>query len=95
MFADIQFPINAEAFTYIVPDELEPIIKIGARVEVPFKRSYKTGIVTGFGKRPKDPAIKLKEIKSLLDEEPFLPKNILDLIKWVSEYYMSPSGLAL
>ena len=95
MYADIQFPINAEAFTYIVPDELASVIKIGSRVEAPFKRGKKVGIVTGFGRKPKDPAIKMKEIKSLLDEEPFLPENILALIKWVSQYYMAPSGLAL
>ncbi len=95
MFANVLFPINVEAFTYIVPDELESVIKIGSRVEAPFKRGKKVGIVTGFGRKPKDPSIKMKEIKSVLDEEPFLPENILNLIKWVSQYYMAPSGLAL
>ncbi len=103
MFADIQFPINADAFTYIVPDELESIIKVGSRVEAPFKRGSKVGIVVGFKKNPpSSPFVKgvkkkiiYKSIKSVLDEEPFLPENILNLIKWVSQYYMTPPGLAL
>ena len=45
MHANVLFPINSEAFTYFVPEELRSDIKIGSRVEVPFKRSCKTGIV--------------------------------------------------
>jgi primosomal protein N' (replication factor Y) len=95
MYANVLFPINAEAFTYIIPDELETAIKAGSRVEAPFKRGKKVGIVTGFCAKPKDTSIKFREIKTVLDEEPFLPLNILELIKWVAQYYLTPSGLAL
>lgn len=119
MFANVLFPINAEAFTYIVPDELESVIKIGSRVEAPFKRGKKVGIVVRIYKDTNMPVgarrrltlnkrathrvaptkeakeITLKHLTSLLDDEPFLPDNILSLIKWVSQYYMTPSGLAL
>jgi primosomal protein N' (replication factor Y) len=40
-------------------------------------------------------SITLKPVKLLLDEEPLIPVNILGLIKWVGQYYMSTSGLAL
>ena len=106
MHANILFPINSEAFTYFVPQELRPDIKIGSRVEVPFKRSCKTGIVValdrnhsssslikGAGKLKKN--ITLKPVKSLLDEDAFLSTNIIKLINWVSQYYISTSGLAL
>ncbi len=96
MHADVQFPINAEAFTYIIPDEMKETVSVGSRVNVPFKRSYKTGIVTAINNiKLKDPSIKLKKIKEVLDDEPFIPVNLLRLIKWVGEYYMSSSGLAL
>jgi len=96
MNADVLFPINAEAFTYLVPDELQGKVMAGSRVSVPFKRSYKVGIVTSVGgKGLKDPSIKLRKIKEVLDEKPFLPENILELIKWTGQYYMSVSGLAL
>jgi primosomal protein N' (replication factor Y) len=96
MHASVLFPINAEAFTYIVPDELQGMIKPGCRVEAPFKRGRKTGIVVGFGKKKlPDSSIKLKEIKSLLDDKPLVPENLLKLIEWTAQYYMSSSGLAL
>lgn len=45
MHVNILFPINAEAFTYLVPEELESKIKIGSRVLAPFKRGKKVGII--------------------------------------------------
>ena len=50
MYADVLFPIHAEAFTYIVPDEIEKDIKVGIRVIAPFKKSEKMGIVTAMGR---------------------------------------------
>ncbi len=96
MYANVLFPINSEAFTYIVPEELEGKTSVGMRVTAPFKRSYKIGIVIWYGKDKKtDEKIRLRSIKALLDEEPLIPGNILNLIKWVGQYYMSSSGLAL
>ncbi len=106
MHANVLFPINSEAFTYTVPAELRSDIKIGSRVEVPFKRSYRTGIVVALDRNPEAASLKkgagkltksitLKPVTSLLDEDIFLPNNILRLLNWVSQYYMSAAGLAL
>jgi len=113
MQANVLFPINAEAFTYLIPEELQAKIKIGSRVKVPFKKSEKAGIVVDIGndsisinplrnrgkqgraKAEFKKKITFRCIKSLLDEEPLVPENILELIKWVGQYYMSTSGLAL
>jgi primosomal protein N' (replication factor Y) len=96
LFVNVLFPINSEAFTYLVPEELEVKLKAGMRVLAPFKRKDKVGIVVWLGKEKKtDGKIKLRSIKSLLDEDPLVPENILNLIKWVGQYYMSTSGLAL
>ncbi len=104
MQADILFPINAEAFTYLVPEELESKIKIGSRVLAPFKKSKKVGVVVGFGTPSNPPLTKvgqrggeiiLKPIETVLDEEPLIPENLLKLIKWTGQYYISTSGLAL
>ncbi len=102
MYADVLFPINAEAFTYTVTDDLASGIKTGSRVLAPFKRGHKVGIVTALssiqlalhsnGEKKK---FALKAIKSAPDEEPLVPENILRLIRWAAEYYMSTSGLAL
>ena len=104
MHVNILFPINAEAFTYLVPEELESKIKVGMRVLAPFKKGEKIGIVAGFGTSPHPPITKvgqrrgeiiLKSIESVLDEEPLIPENLLKLIKWTGQYYISTSGLAL
>lgn len=148
MHVNILFPINAEAFTYLVPEELESKIKIGVRVLAPFKKGKKVGIVSGIGSpatmslrgtldsspviargrshrsnlkagseqapqslrekenqeiatsrnvgtRNDKKIIILKSIESVLDEEPLIPENLLKLIKWTGQYYISTSGLAL
>jgi primosomal protein N' (replication factor Y) len=113
MYANVLFPINAEAFTYLVPDDLATKIKTGSRVLAPFKRKEKVGIVVGISTNLPAPyshlikgvkrgdaaetkkAITMKPLKLLLDEESFIPQNILELINWIGQYYMSSSGLAL
>jgi primosomal protein N' (replication factor Y) len=45
MLADVLFPINTRAFSYLVPSELQQTIKVGSLVLAPFKRTEKTGIV--------------------------------------------------
>jgi primosomal protein N' (replication factor Y) len=106
MRINVLFPIHSGAFTYNVPEELQTAIKTGSRVNAPFKKSYKVGIIVEVNSNPPSPAplidrmgtkkqIILKSIKSILDEEAFLPKNLLRLVEWVGQYYMSTSGLAL
>ena len=65
----------------------------------PFKRGKKTGIVTGINDhtdmRVGGKEISLKQIEAVLDEEPLIPLNLLKLIQWVGQYYLSTSGIAL
>lgn len=98
MQANILFPINAGAFTYLVPEEFESRIKIGTRVLAPFRRGKKIGIVQSIQRRAHisdSRKIILKSIEALLDDEPFLPENLLNIIQWTGQYYISTSGLAL
>ncbi len=98
MHIDVLFPINAGSFTYSVPEELVPQIKTGSRVLTPFKRAEKVGIITCIYKKGKSGLsreITVKEVKDVLDDEPFLPRNILKIIEWTGQYYLSTPGLAL
>jgi primosomal protein N' (replication factor Y) len=107
MHVNILFPINAEAFTYLVPDELQSKIKTGVRVLAPFKKGKKVGIVQTIDHRPQTipslakggrgdfKKIDLKTIEAVLDDVPLIPENLLRLIKWTGQYYISTSGLAL
>ncbi len=65
--------------------------KPGCRVRVPFGRTQKVGVVIGTGPSTIDVA-KLKSVIELLDDEPVLSAEILDLIHWASAYYHHPVG---
>jgi primosomal protein N' (replication factor Y) len=98
MLANVLFPINAGAFTYLIPQELESKIKTGVRVLAPFKRSKKVGIVQSTEQRTQSTDLKkitLKTIESVVDDEPFIPVNLLNIIQWTGQYYISTPGLAL
>ena len=82
-----------EPFTYSIPESLADKIIAGNRVIVPFGKTFKTGVVIGF---PADTPLKtVKEIIDLADNDPPLPKNLLELCKWISDYYCCPLGETL
>jgi primosomal protein N' (replication factor Y) (superfamily II helicase) len=66
----------------------------GARVLVPLGSRTVTGcVVDPAAEAPPDTSI--KDIVSVLDDEPFLPATVVDLALWVGDYYASGPGDAL
>ena len=57
------------AFTYRVPEKMQPRIASGMRVLVPFGKRREVGICVDFPRKSSIPAHKMREIESLLDEE--------------------------
>lgn len=93
MFADILLPLPLRGtFTYIIPDELESVIRPGYRVIVPFgKKKFYTGIVTSI--TPIEPkGYKVKPIIQVLDDSPILKYPQLKLWSWIAEYYLCSPG---
>lgn len=98
------------SLTYSVPDEL-PSPAVGARVLVPLGKRTVTGIVLGRvapASDPNDPgsdpngtkavpgdAVSAKPVVEILDAEPFLPPDVVDLASWVAEYYACGVGEAV
>lgn len=96
MLAEVLFPINAEAFTYSVPEALKTEVKIGSRVLAPFKKEKKIGVIVRLNQtRATNKNIKLRPIEAILDKEPLISEDLLKLIQWVGQYYISTSGMAL
>ncbi len=96
----VALPLPLETlFTYGVPERLADKALPGARVEVPFgRRSMQGVIVPGPGPGSAhtdapDPAA-LKQIVAVLDDEPALPPELLDLTAWIAEYYACSWGEA-
>ena len=86
-------------FDYVVGDELWPVA-VGQRVEVPFGRGNKP--VTGFcvevlGKEQakKSRGFKLKAVRRLVDSEVLVDDELMELARWISEYYVCPLGVVL
>ncbi|CEJ69870.1 Primosomal protein N' [Chryseobacterium oranimense G311] len=92
-YAQIVLPLNLKgSFTYKVPEELTPMIQPGMRVLVPFggKKIY-TGIVFELHDNPPESFV-AKEVISILDDKPILPKEQINFWNWLSEYYLCGLG---
>ncbi len=68
--------------------------KSGARVVVPMGPRTMTGVVVGQAAAA-DTAYTIKPIKSVLDDEAFIPPDVVRLTEWVSEYYLAGPGATL
>ncbi len=88
-FCDVALPLPLDtAFTYRLADGMQPVI--GGRVLVPFRQQRMPGVVTGLHDRA--PQVQAKNIISVLDAAPVLDEQLVQLGKWISDYYLAPLG---
>lgn len=82
-------------FDYALPQELVGKVQPGQRVEVPFGKSNRPqiGFCVGLPAQWRMP--KLKQVLTLVDDQPLIDCALFDLAKWISEYYVSPIGRTL
>ncbi len=79
-------------FDYRLPERLRPAATAGCRVKVPFGRRSITGVIMELAEQsPIEPA-RLKSVQQLLDEDPLLDRELLDLLNWAADYYQHPLG---
>ena len=71
-----------QTFTYLVPEELTDKIKIGIRVLVPFGSQKLEGFVLSFNNNNLE--YKLKNIIDIVDLEPVLTEEMIELGKYIS-----------
>ncbi len=92
-FAQIILPLNLKGtFTYKVPQDLVGKIEEGMRVLVSFRgKKIYTGIVAELHENEPE-NFKPKDIISILDDAPILPKQQLEFWFWLSEYYLCNLG---
>jgi primosomal protein N' (replication factor Y) len=94
MFAQVALPLPShKLFTYKIPSHLEGRLDLGFRVLVPLKKRVLSGFVVGMVKTT--PIKNTKEIIDLLDPHPLFSKEMLELTRWVSEYYFCSWGESL
>ena len=82
-----------DSLTYNVPNHVT-VPPVGARVRVPLGTRIVTGCVAGHDAAI-EPETEPKDVVEVLDGEPFLPAAIVDLCRWVADYYMAGIGDAI
>ncbi|MCC7144149.1 MAG: primosomal protein N' [Candidatus Eisenbacteria bacterium] len=94
-YAEIALPTALrQVFTYAVPEEFRAEIQIGQRVMVRFGAQTLAGYVVGFtAKRPE--VARVRSIERIHPPEVLFPPEILDLTRWVADYYIASWGQVL
>lgn len=77
------YPVD-RPFDYLVPVELEELVEVGCRVKVPFGPRNVLGFITALKNGTDISENKLKAINQLLDIEPVLTEEMLQLAKWMT-----------
>ena len=92
MFAEVILPLALPTtYTYAVPPVFADKIKHGSRVEVVLGKNKRyAGIIKLITSEA--PAYNTKEILNVLDDEPVLYPQQLQLWNWMSQYYMCSEG---
>ncbi len=95
LFVDLVFnhPLQ-QTFTYKIPEELMDVVTFGKRVSAPFGRKR---TLTGYVLRVHQnrPDFELKDIIEVVDKEVIFNDRVVNLAKWVAEYYLCSLGEAL
>ncbi|HMP58860.1 MAG TPA: primosomal protein N' [Gemmatales bacterium] len=96
-YAEVVFnrPLTTR-FTYGVPENLAARLQPGMRVRAPFGRGNRLlpGYCVALSVQPRtDRSVKL--LNSIIDDEPLLGPDLLDLTQWLADYYLCGWGQAL
>src|SRR3989442_1625654 len=76
-----------DLLTSRVPEPLRDRVRPGVRVRVPLGRQTRTGVVAAFADAL--PPGELRSIVDVLDADPFLPADLLELCRWTARYYLA------
>ncbi len=87
-------PMRKE-FTYAADPEWAQRIQQGSRVSVPFGRGREVGVVVGTAHECDLPASRVRRIYDVLDEQPVIGEELLELTRWLADYYVCSWGEAL
>ena len=80
-------------FDYLIPYEMAGLVEVGARVKVPFARRQVLGCVTALLESSPHP--KLRPLTKIIGRQSFVSPKILQLARWMGEYYCCPPEIAL
>jgi primosomal protein N' (replication factor Y) (superfamily II helicase) len=98
MFAEIAIPLNVhQTFTYRLPASFAANAKAGCRVLVPFGKQLLTGYIVDIHETleeagQEEEGFEIRDVEELFDTEPLVTAELLNLTKWIADYYYAPWG---
>ena len=93
-FVQVALPLPLfQTFTYAVEDGLANPIKVGSRVVVPLRNEREVGICVGLSDI--SPLRKPKAVLESPDAQPAIAGDLLELCRWMADYYIVPLGVVL
>ena len=81
-----------EALSYRIPENLADLAVPGVRVKVRLRGQSRVGVVVEVVEDPGCPADRVLPVEEVLDPEPLLPPHVLEMIRFVADYYAAPVG---
>ena len=96
-FVEVAVPVHVSStFIYQLPDSLRSLAQPGSRIVVPLGKKFVTGYIVAVLENLRvDTSLKesdVKEAKDILDAVPLVTPELLELTRWVADYYLSPWG---
>ena len=93
MFADVAIPhTRLDCLTYSVPAEMAEAIRVGSAVKVELRSKPVCGVVTVLN--PESAVGRAKPVLELVESN-YCPSGLLELLGWVSRYYVASWGETL
>src|SRR5216684_7062912 len=97
LYAQVAFPVHlSKTFTYRLPPSMQSVAQVGSRVVAQLGAKPLTGYIVALLPRLRAGTSlvesELKEVQELLDVDPPLTTEVLEITRWVADYYAAPWG---
>ncbi|HEX7180372.1 MAG TPA: primosomal protein N' [Thermoanaerobaculia bacterium] len=90
-YADVALPVPLDPLTYEVPPAWRPQARLGVRARVWVGRRRLTGVIVRVHDEAPE-AMNVRPVEEILDLEPVLLPDLLELARFTASYYMAPLG---
>jgi primosomal protein N' (replication factor Y) len=96
-YAEVAVPVHVSStFIYRLSQDMRQVAQTGSRIVVPLGRKFVTGYIVallenlraGTSLQETD----IKDAKEILDTVPLVTPELLQLTRWVADYYLAPWG---
>ncbi|MGC9315326.1 MAG: hypothetical protein ACP5G4_06835, partial [bacterium] len=90
-YSEIAIPGGPDfVLTYEIPEWAKGDVRPGMRVVVPFRSSHTVGVVVAL--TDKCDVKRIRSISTCPDDEPVFSDNLVELIRWLYDYYACSPG---